>query len=229
MNGKVVSTGMWDYVRRAANYQSNGPATDVSSTAIRCYPDPANTKAKTYTVKAGDSVGFVADAMISHPGPLQFYLAKVPEGQTAETFDGSGQVWFKIFGQGPVITGGALTWPSNGKFSVLIRYLLARSTNEFWDISGAAQVQAKLPASLPSGEYLLRVEHIGLHSAAGLNGAQFYIACAQIKVEGGGSGKPGPLVAFPGAYKATDPGIQIGIYYPVPTSYTLPGPAVWSG
>ena len=30
--------------------------------------------------------------------------------------------------------------------------------------------------------------------------AQFYIACAQINVTGGGSGTPGPLVAIPGVY-----------------------------
>jgi hypothetical protein len=75
----------------------------------------------------------------------------------------------------------------------------------------------------------MRVEHIALHSASAVGGAQFYLSCAQLKVENGGNGSPSPKVAFPGAYKATDPGIQINIYYPVPTSYTPPGPAVWSG
>ena len=37
---------------------------------------------------------------------------------------------------------------------------------------------ATIPTSVPSGEYLLRVEHIALHSAAGLNGAQLYMSCA---------------------------------------------------
>jgi hypothetical protein len=169
-----------------------GPVTDVSSSAIRCYELAPGTPSQTYTVNAGDSVGFTAVSSISHPGPLQFYMAKVPSGKTAATFDGSG---------------GQMTFASNGKTSVSI----------------------PVPKSLPSGEYLLRVEHIGLHSAGSSGGAQFYISCAQIKVENGGSGTPGPLVAFPGAYKATDPGVLINIYYPVPTSYTPPGPAVWSG
>jgi hypothetical protein len=69
-----------------------------------------------------------------------------------------------------------------------------------------------IPASLPTGEYLLRVEHIALHLAAGLNGAQFYISFGQLNVTGGGAGVPTPLVSFPGAYKATDPGIKIDIY-----------------
>ena len=51
--------------------------------------------------------------------------------------------------------------------------------------------------------YLVRSEHIALHGASNVGGAQIYISCAQINVTGGGSGKPSPLVAFPGAYKAT--------------------------
>jgi hypothetical protein len=94
---------------------------------------------------------------------------------------------------------------------------------------GKTQVTVPLPKSLPSGDYLMRVEHIALHSASAAGGAQFYISCAQLTVQNGGSGTPTGLVAFPGAYKATDPGIMLNIYYPVPTSYTPPGPAVWSG
>lgn len=86
-----------------------------------------------------------------------------------------------------------------------------------------------IPKSLPSGEYLFRIEHIALHSASSAGGAQFYISCAQIKVTGGGNGNPSPLVSFPGAYKADDPGIKLNIYYPVPTSYTCPGPRPWTG
>jgi hypothetical protein len=93
----------------------------------------------------------------------------------------------------------------------------------------AATVSVKIPSSLPSGDYLIRVEQIGLHVASSVNGAQFYISCGQLTVTGGGSGSPSPLVSFPGAYKNTDPGLLINIYYPVPTNYTCPGPAVWSG
>ncbi len=86
-----------------------------------------------------------------------------------------------------------------------------------------------IPKSLPSGDYLVRAEHIGLHSAKVAGGAQFYIACGQVTVTGGGSGTPCPLVAFPGAYKATDPGIMIDIYNGKGATYTPPGPAVWKG
>lgn len=91
---------------------------------------------------------------------------------------------------------------------------------------GAKSVSVTIPRCLQDGEYLLRAEHIGLHSAGSAGGAQFYISCAQITVTGGsGTYSPKSLVSFPGAYKATDPGIMINIYYPVPTSYTPPGPA----
>ena len=73
-------------------------------------------------------------------------------------------------------------------------------------------VSVTIPRNIPSGDYLLRIEHIALHQASNVNGAQFYISCAQIKITGGGNGSPGPLVSFPGAYKATDPEIKVNIY-----------------
>lgn len=79
-----------------------------------------------------------------------------------------------------------------------------------------------------SGQYLLRAEHIALHVAGSVGGAQFYISCAQINVVGGGSGSPSPLVKLPGAYSATDPGILVNIYNNF-NSYTMPGPSVWTG
>ncbi|TVY83450.1 putative endo-beta-1,4-glucanase D [Lachnellula suecica] len=188
-----AATTQWEYVRQWTGYYSNGPVTDVSSLSIRCNVDGATKSASTLDVAAGSTVGFTAVSSITHPGTLQAYMAKVPAGQTAATWDGSGNVWFKIFGQGPTLGGSSLVWPSEG----------------------ATQVSFKIPASLPSGQYLFRVEHIALHSASASGGAQFYISCGQINLTGGGSGTPTNLVAFPGAYKATDPGIMLNIYYPV--------------
>jgi len=72
------------------------------------------------------------------------------------------------------------------------------------------------------------VESVALHQAQNPGGAQIYLSCAQVEVTGGGSGTPGPLVAFPGAYKASDSGL-LWSYYPMRTSYTPPGPPVWEG
>ncbi|RDL37012.1 uncharacterized protein BP5553_04445 [Venustampulla echinocandica] len=202
-----TTTPEWQYVRQWTNYQSNGPVTDVSSLDIRCNAGGASKSAAgIQTVAAGSQAGFTASPDIYHPGPLMAYMAKVPSGKTAANWDGSGNVWFKIFEQGPTF-GSQLTWANNG-------YTKAMFT---------------IPSSVPAGDYLFRIEHIGLHSASAAGGAQFYISCGQITVTGGGSGTPGPLVAFPGAYKATDPGLMINIYYPVPTTYQMPGPAVWKG
>jgi hypothetical protein len=90
-------------------------------------------------------------------------------------------------------------------------------------LTGKAAVNVKIPACIEDGEYLLRMEHIGLHSAGSAGGAQLYISCAQLSVSGGtGTYKPN-LVSFPGAYSPTEPGLMVNIYYPVPTNYKPPG------
>jgi len=204
-----TSTGAWVDTRQWTGYYTNDPVTDVTSLDIRCNVGGSSAKAGTAYVPAGSTVGFQASQAIYHPGPVQAYLAKVPSGQTAATWDGSGSVWFKIFTQAP---GG-----------------LGSSSGLTWANDGQAQVNFAIPKNTPSGEYLIRFEQIGLHVASSPNGAQFYLSCANIHITNGGSGTPGPLVAFPGAYKNTDPGLLINIYYPVPSSYTPPGPAVWTG
>ncbi|KAF2834759.1 lytic polysaccharide monooxygenase [Patellaria atrata CBS 101060] len=202
----LTGTSDWQYVRQTLNYQSNAGVTDVNSQAIRCYQGAGGKSASTQTVAAGSSVGFKANPNIFHPGPLQFYMAKVPSGQSISSWDGSGNVWFKIASQGPTISGGQMNWPS----------------------LNAGSVSVTIPSSTPAGDYLLRVEHIALHQASNAGGAQFYISCAQVKVTGGGTGNPSPLVSFPGAYSPNDPGIKVNIYSGT-SSYTAPGPAVWRG
>ncbi|KAI0019444.1 glycoside hydrolase family 61 protein [Xylariomycetidae sp. FL0641] len=198
-----VTEADWTYVRQTTNYQSHGPVQDVTSDQIRCYQLAEGSEgAAVMDVQAGDTVGFRVDPSIQHPGPLAFYLAKAPAGTTADAFDGAGDVWFKIYEEHPTFTATEMAWASDG----------------------LAEVSVTIPACVAEGDYLLRVEHIALHSASEVGGAQFYIACAQLHVSGSGT-STFDGVAFPGAYSATDPGIQINIYYPVPTSYTNPGPA----
>ncbi|KAK1830114.1 glycoside hydrolase [Podospora conica] len=197
----VGNSADWQYVRQTVNYQSNGPVTNVNSDEIRCYQRGGAAQG-TLSVQAGSTLNYNAKASISHPGPMAFYIAKVPEGQTAATFDGKGKVWSKIY-QDKATIGGSMVWPN----------------------AGARSVGVKIPQCLQNGDYLLRAEHIGLHSAGSTGGAQFYISCAQITVTGGsGTYSPKNLVSFPGAYSASDPGILINIYYPMPKSYRAPGP-----
>jgi hypothetical protein len=153
-------------------------------------------------VTAGSSVTFTADVAVYHQGPTSFYMAKA--SSTANTFDGAGNVWFKIKDIGPTFSNGAATWDLGLTYSVTI------------------------PASVPNGEYLLRIQQLAIHNPWPAGIPQFYIECAQISVTGGGSGVPGPLVAIPGAFHDTDPGYTVNIYNAF-TSYTVPGPAVWTG
>lgn len=61
-----------------------------------------------------------------------------------------------------------------------------------------------------------------------MNEPEHFVSCLQVKVTGGGSGTPGPLVQFPGAYQYTDPYVSFSIYNGY-KALTMPGPAVWTG
>ncbi|KAI0112403.1 lytic polysaccharide monooxygenase [Nemania sp. FL0031] len=196
----------WTTVRQTKNYQTNAGVTSVSSPDMRCYQMKGGSQ--TAKVAAGEELGFVAASAVTHFGPVQFYMARVPDGADINTWEAAGNVWFKAgsISAVPPLGSGESTWPAYNKKSVSFT----------------------IPKATPSGKYLVRVESIALHQAQSVGGAQIYLSCAQVEVTDGGNGTPGPLVAFPGAYQASDPGLRWS-YYPIPTSYTAPGPAVWTG
>lgn len=138
-----------------------------------------------------------------HKGPVMIYLAKVDD---ATDLTVTGLSWFKIWEDG---LDDNLEWG--------VTRLVAAD----------GKVNATIPSCIESGQYLLRAEIIALHGASSYPGAQFYMECAQIEVTNGGSTNP-TGVAFPGAYKSTDPGITINIYYPTVENYTIPGPEVFT-
>ncbi|KAJ7152034.1 glycosyl hydrolase family 61-domain-containing protein [Mycena filopes] len=203
-----ANTSTWQYVRQTNNWQDLNPMLDVTSTDVRCYTSLESGTASTVSVAAGSTVGFTVSGNPSnlyHPGIVNVYMAKAPSGTDVASWDGSGSVWFKIYEISAVADGQTITFPA----------------------TGLPQITFTIPSATPSGQYLIRTEHVALHSASYYGGAQFYIACAQVQVTNGGTGTPGPLVAFPGAYTGNEPGLLINIYYPIPTSYTQPGPPVW--
>ncbi|KAG8724248.1 Esterase/lipase/thioesterase [Ceratobasidium sp. 395] len=143
----------------------------------------------TVSVPAGGKVEFLWNSWpLGHYGPVMNYMAKC-SGSCSSFRGDSGKPWFKI-SQETYANG---QWASDK---------LAKN-NASWAIT--------IPKNLASGEYLLRHEILALHGGASLGGAQFYPVCAQITVTGGGSASPSGL-AFPGAYKATDPGILFNPY-----------------
>ncbi|KAG8169365.1 hypothetical protein KVR01_000110 [Diaporthe batatas] len=190
VNGAV--TEAYKYVRRTKN--SNGPITDVNSPDFICNNGgiDADTMAatETFTVAAGDQVGFKINEYIGHPGPLAVYLSKAP--QTAKGYKGDGN-WFKVYESSlSNKTADPMVWASSAG-------------------GGVRNFTFTLPKDLPAGEYLMRGEHLALHNAGTVGQAQFYMGCAQLKVTGSGAGTPGPTVKFPGAYNPQDPGILVNM------------------
>ncbi|KXH66036.1 fungal specific transcription factor [Colletotrichum salicis] len=89
------------------------------------------------------------------------------------------------------------------------------------------KMDVPISKDIADGDYLLRAEVIALHAAGPSGGAQLYMTCFQLSVLGGtGTAKPA-TVSFPGAYKASDPGIAVNIHAKL-SGYTVPGPAVAS-
>ncbi|KAG9076731.1 hypothetical protein FRC06_009345, partial [Ceratobasidium sp. 370] len=195
-----TTTEPYVHVRNSTNF--NFPITDVSSTNLTCNAGGRSAgPTVTATVNAGSTIGFSLDEAIFHHGVINVYMAKAPV--TAVTFDGSGKAWFKIYQLSAVTDGGhSINFPSD-------------------NITG---ITFKIPGSVPSGEYLVRIEHIALHLADTYQKAEFYISCAQVKVVGEGAGVPEPLVALPGYYTGKEAGILVNIYDPIPTTYVQPGP-----
>jgi len=194
----------------------DGPITDVSSNDVACNggPNPTTPSSNVITVTAGTTVKAVwrhtltsgADDVMdaSHKGPTLAYLKKV---DNALTDTGIGGGWFKIQEDGY----------NNGQWGTST--VITNGGLHYIDI----------PACIPNGQYLLRAEMIALHSASSQAGAQLYMECAQINIVGGSGSVPSSTVSFPGAYKATDPGILINIYSMTTSSkYTIPGPAVFT-
>jgi hypothetical protein len=88
--------------------------------------------------------------------------------------------------------------------------------------------ESVVPKSLAPGNYLVRHELLALHQA---NTPQFYAECAQIEVTGSGSASPSGdyLANIPGYAAQSDPGITVDTYSSAITTYTGPGPQVWTG
>lgn len=92
-------------------------------------------------------------------------------------------------------------------------------------VAGNAGYTYTIPSCLADGFYLVRHEIIAVFVASSYPGAQLYPGCHQLNVTGG-SGSTVPtdgLVAFPGAYAGSDPGIT---WDSSSTTYPIPGPTV---
>ncbi|KAK0383488.1 hypothetical protein NLU13_9399 [Sarocladium strictum] len=218
-----VADRQWQYVReftRPTAYNpikfSSNPPADIRDNSFidgedaRCNQGAFTNAGKTdvLTVKAGSevTVKLGVGATMQHPGPSLVYLSRAPNDDV-KSYDGSGK-WFKIFQEGVCNKGGDFTkdaWCS-------------------WDKN---TITARIPLGTPSGQYLFRAEHIGIHRSH-VNQPEHFVSCVQIEVTDGGSGVPTDTVEFPGAYKDTDEYANFSIYGGF-KDFPFPGPPVWSG
>ena len=131
--------------------------------------------------KAGDAFSFGLDQAVYHDGPVSLYISRAPG--SVQDYDGSAG-WKKFYDWGPQFSGGRAQWTMTKSYANTI------------------------PKCLPNGEYLLRIQSLGIHNPYPAGIPQFYISCAQINVTGG----PATVntwtqpVQIPGVFKATDTG-----------------------
>ncbi|KAG9197117.1 hypothetical protein G6514_002259 [Epicoccum nigrum] len=200
-----AQTAGWDALN-----QDNGfvePAS-ASTDNINCHKSA--TAGKQYaSVAAGADLKFYWNTWPdTHKGPIINYIA--PCNGDCTTLTPGSLRWTKISQGGLITPGGSGTWVTDE----LIKNNFTSSTT--------------IPRNLKAGNYVIRHEIIALHSASSDNGAQFYPQCLNLKVTGSGSVAPPSGVAGTSLYKRNDPGVLFNLYNN-PTSYSYPGPAVWTG
>ncbi|THU91685.1 glycoside hydrolase [Dendrothele bispora CBS 962.96] len=189
------------------------PILDATDPTIACNDDGTSPTGQltANNVPAGSKITAYWNQVWPHPyGPMLVYLAQCP-GSTCTGVNANTLSWFKIDESG-LISGTVFDgyW-GDGKMI---------DQNSSWTTT--------IPASVPSGNYLIRFETIALHSLP----AQFYPECAQIQITGGGNLAPtaAELVTFPGAYSNSDPGLTVDIYSnaaQTETTYPIPGPPLY--
>ncbi|KAK3906167.1 glycosyl hydrolase family 61-domain-containing protein [Staphylotrichum tortipilum] len=213
VNGVDQGDGRNAYIRSPPN---NSPVKDLASPDLACNVNGGKAVGSFVKAAAGDKLTFEwyhdsrSDDIIaeSHHGPIITYIA-----QYTET-NGASSIWTKIAEDG---------YDASTKKWAVDKLITNKGKQDF-----------VLPATLAAGRYIIRQEIIAHHesdtafNANPARGAQFYPSCVQFEVTGAGSAVPDQDFNFNTGYTYADPGIVFNIYAPF-TSYSIPGPAVWSG
>ncbi|KAI1502013.1 glycoside hydrolase family 61 protein [Biscogniauxia marginata] len=159
-------------------------------------------------VAAGENVTAFWKQWTHEQGPVMVWMYPCESG--FGSCDGKAKKWFKIDEMGA--WGDTL---NSANWGTALVY-----KNLKWS--------SRIPASLKPGDYLIRHELLALHQA---NTPQFYPECAQITVTGSGTATPGAefFTSIPAYAAQSDPGVMVDIYMGKATTYTPPGPKVWTG
>ncbi|KAG0645343.1 Cellulose-growth-specific [Hyphodiscus hymeniophilus] len=193
-------------------WDSYNPIQDPTLSTMACNANGA-VGALTATVAAGSKITAYWNAPWPHTiGPMVVWMAKC--AGSCLTYQPTGNVWFKIDQAG--LESGTLASGLWGSGQMV-------NQNSTWT--------STIPKTLAPGNYLIRHETIALHTS---NAPQWYPECAQLVVTGSGTGVPGAsyLAAIPGVYSMSNPEVNINVYSSANadvTTYTIPGPAVWTG
>lgn len=208
-NVQPASSDSSSIIRTVSTYFPIKGATNVGLTC------GANSTAVSLVANAnpGDSLAFSWKAYdltnwFHNAGPMLTYMANCGS-TTCDQYDITNAKWFKIEQVGLNPNGSG--WAQAG-------------------LNTGGVATATVPPTLASGNYMLRHEIIALQNGGSPGGAEFYPACAQIKVGGSQTGAPtaSELVSLPGAYSDTDPGILDPDVYNPGATYTFPGPPIAS-
>ncbi|KAL2109488.1 hypothetical protein VUR80DRAFT_2368 [Thermomyces stellatus] len=188
----------WKYIRRNSNpdWLQNGPVEDLSSNDLRCNVG-GEVSNGTETIEMSAGDEFTFTLDTAVYHQGPVSLYMSKAPGAVADYDGSGP-WFKIHDWGPE----GNSWPMRDSYT------------------------HNIPTCIPDGEYLLRIQQLGIHNPGAP--PQFYISCAQVKVTGGGSTEPSPTVSIPGAFKPDDPGYTANIYNGDVSNYVVPGPEVFT-
>ncbi|KAM5540047.1 hypothetical protein V8D89_006187 [Ganoderma adspersum] len=184
-----------------------GPVTDVTSQYIAC-----GTQAKVVSEEALVDAGGTIEIRWSpswphNTGSMTAWMAECGGIDCTKFEDLSQAQWFKVDEKG--------VDPETGQW-----YL-----GEIFQHPGMPY-NLTIP-NIKSGHYLLRHELINLALVAtpGGSGAELYPQCIQLSVQGSGDLVPqsSDYVHFPGAYKATDPGLTFAPGDQPKSQYEIPG------
>lgn len=183
-----------------------GPLKDLDSNNLTCnaFAEPISDDgvARVGNIQAGSVAEYYWNEW-SHLSPIHTYMARCDPDCGSFTGSDGAKVWFKIEEDAADEEG---VWASQR----------LHDDNFRWNIT--------VPPCLAPGQYLIRHEIIQLTTAREEGGCQFYMNCAQVNVVGDGTVVPTDLVALPGAYSPTDPGILWDSFTQDPKDYVLPGP-----
>ncbi|KAI6361804.1 hypothetical protein MCOR25_006370 [Pyricularia grisea] len=215
-NGAIVGKD-WQYVREhTRSYMPTFKEEAATSNDFRCNKDAGSgNKTDVYTVKPGDKLALrqaFDPSGMKHPGPAQVYVSRAP-GSVKE-YDGAGD-WLKVHQ------------------SLLCKDPLVATDlqNNGWCMYGENNIEFEVPETLIDGEYLVRAEHIAIHGAHD-GKAEFYYACAQIRIQGSNAtAMPtgAETTKIPGVYKTTDAAINFSVWAGKTAYPYTPGIAVAPG